>query len=102
MRRHVLATSSTAFPESSSRKPKETPKSPFPAGKFSGLMFGDYYIYDKWHQDAISGSNTNTVQKQQASVPADLLHLRPAAVRQAHDPFPASRRTATASSPAAT
>lgn len=46
-------------------KPKETPKSPFPAGKFSGLMFGDYYIYDKWHQDQISSSNTNGVQSQQ-------------------------------------
>src|SRR5512139_1250635 len=46
-------------------KPKETPKSPFPAGKFSGLMFGDYYLYDKWHQDTISSSNTNSVQKQQ-------------------------------------
>ena len=46
-------------------KPKETPKSPFPAGKFSGLMFGDYYFYDKWHQDTISATNTNNVQGQQ-------------------------------------
>jgi hypothetical protein len=46
-------------------KPKETPKSPFPAGKFSGLMFGDFYSYDKWHQDKISGTNTNNVQGQQ-------------------------------------
>jgi len=46
-------------------KPKEVPKSPFPAGKFSGLMFGDYYFYDKWHQDQISATNTNNVQGQQ-------------------------------------
>jgi hypothetical protein len=46
-------------------KPKEVPKSPFPAGKFSGLMFGDYYWYDKWHQDQISATNTTAVQKQQ-------------------------------------
>jgi hypothetical protein len=46
-------------------KPKEAPKSPYPAGKFSGLMFGDYYWYDKWHQDQISSSNTNKVEGQQ-------------------------------------
>jgi hypothetical protein len=46
-------------------KPKEAAKSPFPAGKFSGLMFGDYYYYDKWHQDQISTTNTNNVQGQQ-------------------------------------
>jgi hypothetical protein len=46
-------------------KPKEVPKSPYPAGKFSGLMFGDYYWYDKWHQDQISTTNTNGVQSQQ-------------------------------------
>ena len=46
-------------------KPKEVPKSPFPAGKFSGLMFGDYYWYDKWHQDQISDANKNNVQGQQ-------------------------------------
>jgi hypothetical protein len=46
-------------------KPKEAVKSPYPAGKFSGLVFGDYYIYDKWHQDTISATNTNNVQNQQ-------------------------------------
>jgi len=46
-------------------KPKETPKSAFPAGKFSGLMFGDYYWYDKWHQDQISATNTTKVEGQQ-------------------------------------
>jgi hypothetical protein len=45
-------------------KPKETPKSPFPAGKFSGLMFGDYYYYDKWHQNQISASNATQVEGQ--------------------------------------
>jgi hypothetical protein len=46
-------------------KPKEAPKSPFPAGKFSGLMFGDYYWYDRWHQDQISDTIKNNVQGQQ-------------------------------------
>ena len=47
-------------------KPKPAPPpSPYPAGKFSGLMFGDYYYYDKWHQDTISATNTNYVQNQQ-------------------------------------
>jgi hypothetical protein len=46
-------------------KPKEAPKSPFPAGRFSGLMFGDYYWYDKWHQDQVSDTNKNNVQGQQ-------------------------------------
>jgi hypothetical protein len=39
--------------------------SPYPSGKFSGLMFGDYYAYDRWHQDQISETNTNHVQGQQ-------------------------------------
>jgi hypothetical protein len=42
-----------------------TPPSPYPSGKFSGLMFGDYYAYDKWHQTSISATNTNNVQGQQ-------------------------------------
>jgi len=46
-------------------KAPEPPKSPFPAGKFSGLMFGDYYYYDKWHQDQISATNTNKFEGQQ-------------------------------------
>ena len=28
-------------------------------------MFGDYYAYDKWHQNTISATNTNNVQGQQ-------------------------------------
>lgn len=42
---------------------QEAPK--FPVGKFSGLMFGDYYFYDQWHQDQISSSNATKVQGQQ-------------------------------------
>jgi hypothetical protein len=45
-------------------KPKEVPKSPYPAGKFSGLMFGDYYWYDAYHQDQVSATNPNYVQNQ--------------------------------------
>jgi hypothetical protein len=39
--------------------------SPYPAGKFSGLMFGDYYWYDRFHQDQVSASNPSSVQGQQ-------------------------------------
>jgi hypothetical protein len=46
-------------------KPEPKPPSPFPNTKFSGLLFGDYYYYDKWHQDTISATNTNHVQNQQ-------------------------------------
>jgi hypothetical protein len=45
--------------------PKVTPPSAYPAFKFSGLMFGDYYAYNKWHQNTISATNTNNVQGQQ-------------------------------------
>lgn len=46
-------------------KPKTAAPSAFPTTKFSGLMFGDYYAYDKWHQNTISSTNTNNVQGQQ-------------------------------------
>jgi hypothetical protein len=46
-------------------KPEPKPPSSYPSGKFSGLMFGDYYYYDKWHQDNVSATNTNNVQNQQ-------------------------------------
>jgi hypothetical protein len=39
--------------------------SPYPSGKFSGLVFGDYYAYDAWHQDQVSTTNTTKVQGQQ-------------------------------------
>jgi hypothetical protein len=45
--------------------PPEGPKpSSYPSGKFSGLMFGDYYYFEKWHQNQVSSSNTNPVQDQ--------------------------------------
>ena len=34
----------------------------YPVGKFSGLMFGDYYWYYKYHQDQISSSNPTSVE----------------------------------------
>ena len=40
-------------------------KPQFPSGKFSGLMFGDYYWYYRWHQDQVSSSNPTSVQGQQ-------------------------------------
>jgi hypothetical protein len=46
-------------------KPDKSPPPSFPAGKISGLMFGDYYWYDKWHQDVISADNPNYVEGQQ-------------------------------------
>ncbi len=45
-------------------KPAEAPKSPYPQGKFSGLMFGDYFFYDKWHADQVSATNTTDVSRQ--------------------------------------
>ena len=40
-------------------------KPQFPFGKFSGLMFGDYYWYYRWHQDQVSASNPTSVEGQQ-------------------------------------
>jgi hypothetical protein len=34
-------------------KPKETPKSPYPAGKIIGLAFGDFYYFADHHDDAV-------------------------------------------------
>ena len=45
-------------------EPEETPKSKFPSGKISGLMFGDYYWYYQWHQDQISSTNPTAVEGQ--------------------------------------
>jgi hypothetical protein len=44
--------------------PEEKPKSSFPSGKFSGLMFGDYYYYDRWHGDQLSPAEPTTVEGQ--------------------------------------
>ena len=44
---------------------QEKRESKFPSGKLSGLMFGDYYWYYKWHQDQISSDNPTSVEGQQ-------------------------------------
>jgi hypothetical protein len=43
---------------------EEAPPPKFPSGKFSGLMFGDYYWYLDWHQDQISSTNPTVVEGQ--------------------------------------
>ena len=46
--------------------PTASPPPPtYPSGKFGGLVFGDFYSYDRWHQDQIGSTNTNSVQGQQ-------------------------------------
>ncbi len=45
--------------------PEERPKPSFPKGKFSGLMFGDYYKYDEWHADQTGTSEPATVEEQE-------------------------------------
>jgi hypothetical protein len=42
----------------------KTGDSEFPSHKFSGLMFGDYYWYYRWHQDQISDTNPTSVEDQ--------------------------------------
>jgi hypothetical protein len=44
---------------------QENPEPKFPFGKLSGLLFGDFYWYYKWHQDQISSTDTTSVQGQQ-------------------------------------
>jgi hypothetical protein len=46
-------------------QPDAKSKSNFPASKFGGLMFGDYYWYYRWHQDQVSDTNANAVEGQQ-------------------------------------
>jgi len=46
-------------------QPNTADKPQYPFGKFSGLMFGDYYWYYRWHQDEISSSTPTAVQGQQ-------------------------------------
>jgi hypothetical protein len=43
---------------------KQDTESEFPSHKFSGLMFGDYYWYYRWHQDQISDTNATSVEGQ--------------------------------------
>ena len=88
--RSTSTTSSTSSPGEYFAPPKVTPPSPYPAGKFSGLMFGDFYAYDKWHQN-----HDQRHQHQQRPgpagllVPPHLLHVRPDVQREAHDALPA-------------
>jgi hypothetical protein len=51
--------------ESLAPEKEASPAPSYPTHKFSGLMFGDYYSYDKWHRDQISATNTNNVEGQQ-------------------------------------
>jgi hypothetical protein len=63
----VLVAPTAAFAQTESPAPPKaspSPPAPYPSGKFSGLMFGDYYSYDRWHQDQISATNTNSVEGQ--------------------------------------
>jgi hypothetical protein len=46
-------------------KPEENRKPEFPSGKFSGLMFGDYYWYYERHQDQISSADPTVIEGQQ-------------------------------------
>lgn len=36
----------------------------YPAGRFSGLVFGDFYDYDRYHQDEVGDGNTSSVEGQ--------------------------------------
>ena len=45
-------------------KPDEKSKPSYPSGKFSGLMFGDYYYYYEWHADQISSTDPTSVEGQ--------------------------------------
>ena len=45
-------------------KPEESRKPEFPSGKFSGLMFGDYYWYYERHQDQISSTDPTVIEGQ--------------------------------------
>lgn len=44
---------------------EEQPQTSFPKGKFSGQMFGDYYMYDEWHADQIGPVQPTTVEEQE-------------------------------------
>jgi hypothetical protein len=46
-------------------QPTEPSDAKFPSHQFSGLMFGDYYWYYRWHQDQISDTNPTSVEGQQ-------------------------------------
>jgi hypothetical protein len=52
------------LPGESFTTPEETKKPDYPSGKFSGLMFGDYYWYFNRHQDGISPNDPTPVEGQ--------------------------------------
>jgi hypothetical protein len=54
-----------AAPVLAQAAPTASPPPTYPSGRFSGLVFGDYYVYDRWHQDQISEANPTSVQGQQ-------------------------------------
>ena len=71
-------------------KSEESRKSEFPSGKFSGLMFGDYYWYYERHQDQISSTDPTVIEgAARPVVPAHLLLLRLLVQRITHHTFPA-------------
>ena len=45
-------------------KSDESQKPAFPSGRFSGLMFGDYYWYYERHQDQISSTDPTVIEGQ--------------------------------------
>jgi hypothetical protein len=45
-------------------KPPDSQTAEFPSGKFSGLMFGDYYWYYERHQDQISSADPTIIEGQ--------------------------------------
>jgi hypothetical protein len=46
------------------QKAEESRKPGFPSGRFSGLMFGDYYWYYQRHQDQISSTDSTVIEGQ--------------------------------------
>ena len=52
------------LPGESFSRPAAREKSDFPFGKFSGLMFGDYYWYYERHRDGISSDDPTPVEGQ--------------------------------------
>ena len=80
-------------------KPEEAAPE-FPSGKFSGLMFGDYYWYYQWHQDQISGTDPTAVEGQQDCGSGASTSPTTSRTTRSSPLVSGSRRTATGSSPA--
>ena len=83
-------------------KPGDAQKSSFPSGKFSGLMFGDYYSYDEWHQDQINPTDPTVIKGQHGFWLRRIYFAYDHSFSDRSRHVSASRRTATAISPAAT